>query len=67
MNPDNVTQTEVEDHATSECNSPVVLEASNVTKTYVLDEIEVHALDGVDLQVCEGEMLAITGPSGSGK
>lgn len=67
MNPDSVPQTETKEHATSECSSPVVLEASNVTKTYVLDEIEVHALDGVNLQVCEGEMLAITGPSGSGK
>jgi putative ABC transport system ATP-binding protein len=38
-----------------------------VVKTYMLDEIEVRALCGVDLQVCTGEMLAITGPSGSGK
>ncbi|MDZ4063777.1 MAG: ABC transporter ATP-binding protein [Coriobacteriia bacterium] len=38
-----------------------------MTKCYVLDEIEVHALGGVDLSVCEGEMLSIMGPSGSGK
>ena len=45
----------------------VVLEAQDVRKTYVLDEIEVHALRGVDMQVCEGQMLSIMGPSGSGK
>lgn len=47
--------------------SRVVLEARNVSKCYLLDEIEVHALRGVDLQVCDGEMLSIIGPSGSGK
>ena len=46
----------------------VVLEAENVTKTYRLtEEVVVNALCGVDMQVCEGEMLAIMGPSGSGK
>lgn len=45
----------------------MVLAARSVTKTYVLDEIEVNALCGVDLDVCKGEMLAIMGPSGSGK
>jgi len=45
----------------------VVLEARDVSKCYVLDEIEVHALRGLDLEVCDGEMLSIIGPSGSGK
>ena len=45
----------------------VVLEAQSVTKIYKLDEIEVHALRGIDLQVCDGQMLSIMGPSGSGK
>lgn len=36
-------------------------------KTYVLGDTTVHALDGVDMDVAEGEMVAITGPSGSGK
>lgn len=49
------------------CRGPVVLEARGVTKTYLLDEVRVDALCGVDLQVCQGEMMAIMGPSGSGK
>lgn len=44
-----------------------VLEAAGVTKSYVLDEIQVNALCGVDLSVHDGEMMAIMGPSGSGK
>lgn len=52
---------------TGSCRGSVVLEARSVTKTYLLDEVRVDALGGVDLQVCKGEMLAIMGPSGSGK
>jgi len=57
------------DAATSDpaCQVDVVLEARDVTKRYILDEVEVNALRGIDLQVCRGEMLAIMGPSGSGK
>ena len=49
------------------CSGPVVLEALDVTKTYLLGDVRVDALSNVDLQVCQGEMLAIMGPSGSGK
>jgi len=47
--------------------SAKIIEARSLVKTYHLGGTTVKALDGLDLDVREGEMLAITGPSGSGK
>jgi len=44
-----------------------VVEAINVTKTYMLGKVPVEALRGVNLKVETGDFLAILGPSGSGK
>jgi putative ABC transport system ATP-binding protein len=44
-----------------------MLELRGVTKTYGEGAAEVHALRGVDLSVSPGELVAIMGPSGSGK
>ncbi len=49
------------------CAIDAVLSVTDVSKCYVLDEVQVNALRGVDMEVCRGEMLAIMGPSGSGK
>lgn len=45
----------------------MILQLKNVSKTYFLEGVEIHALDNVSLDVKEGELLAIVGPSGSGK
>lgn len=47
-------------------NGPL-LQAIDVHKTYHLGHTEVHALHGIDLEVQEGEFLALSGSSGSGK
>lgn len=44
-----------------------VLKTHGVTKTYVLEGIQVNALCGVDVAIHKGEMVSIMGPSGSGK
>lgn len=45
----------------------VILKLSNVYKTYYLGQVPNNALDGVNLDIYEGEILVILGPSGSGK
>ena len=44
-----------------------LIHLEEVTKVFLTDEVETHALGGVHLDVAEGEYVSISGPSGCGK
>jgi len=44
-----------------------LLKLRNIYRTYHIGKVDVHALNGVDLDVKKNEYLSVMGPSGSGK
>jgi putative ABC transport system ATP-binding protein len=44
-----------------------LIHMQGVSKIFLTEELETHALDGIDLEIKKGEYLAIAGPSGCGK
>ena len=44
-----------------------MIRIENITKTFRTEEVETVALNGVSMEVKEGEFVAIMGPSGCGK
>ena len=44
-----------------------LLQLDGVTKVFLTDEIETHALSGIHLDIKQGEYVSIAGPSGCGK
>ena len=47
-------------------NQPL-LRLEGVTKVFLTDEVETHALSGIHLEIDKGEFVSIAGPSGCGK
>src|ERR671927_51852 len=47
--------------------SQALIRLDNVSKVFVTDEVETHALSNVHFEVKKGEYLSIAGPSGCGK
>lgn len=48
-------------------NESTLIFLEGVTKVFLTDEVETHALSGIHLQVRSGEFVSIAGPSGCGK
>src|SRR3954464_15291695 len=48
-------------------DSQALIRLDNVSKVFVTDEVETHALSGIHFELKKGEHLAIAGPAGVGK
>src|SRR5580658_3571618 len=48
-------------------SSDVLIHLEGVTKVFLTDEVETHALAGIQLEIRRGEFVSIAGPSGCGK
>ena len=48
-------------------NNSTLIKLEDVTKVFLTDEIETHALSGIQLEIKTGEYVSIAGPSGCGK
>lgn len=44
-----------------------LIKLEGVTKVFLTDEVETHALSGIHLEILKGEYVSIAGPSGCGK
>jgi putative ABC transport system ATP-binding protein len=44
-----------------------LIKLEGITKVFVTDEVETHALAGIHMEIKKGEYIAIAGPSGCGK
>ena len=60
-------QTAAQSRPASEFGANALIVCDNVVRIYQVEQIEVQALQGLDLLVDRGEMVAIVGASGSGK
>jgi putative ABC transport system ATP-binding protein len=47
--------------------SDAVIQLEGVTKVFLTDEVETHALSGIHIEIKRGEYFSISGPSGCGK
>ena len=54
-------------HSSTVATPPAVFVAQDLSKTYQMGEVQVRALQDVNLTIYRGEFIVLLGPSGSGK
>jgi putative ABC transport system ATP-binding protein len=64
---ENMTMIDTPFAGTADAASPAIYRLNGVTRTYQQRGRIVHALAGVDLEIAEGDFVAIQGPTGGGK
>src|SRR2546421_8253036 len=64
-----MTSTQVNPHKSTSGGSGTtpLIRLNSVTKVFLTDEVETHALSGIHLDIRVGEYISIAGPSGCGK
>src|SRR5438270_5004253 len=66
MNSNELTETQPTNVVNGNGVHPLI-RLQDVTKVFLTDEVETHALSGIHLDIRDGEYLSIAGPSGCGK
>src|SRR6516164_1460227 len=66
MNSNELTETQPTNVVNGNGVHPLI-RLAGVTKVFLTDEVETHALSGIHLDIREGEYVSIAGPSGCGK
>src|SRR5258707_359876 len=61
------TETSTQIPRSSTNGAEMLIQLQGVTKVFLTDEVETHALSGIHLDIRQGEYLSIAGPSGCGK
>ncbi len=62
-----MTEKEILNKNTEEQNNEVIVSVSNLHKIYSRGKNPLHVLKGVDMDIIKGEIVSVTGESGSGK
>src|SRR3712207_1104009 len=67
MTPTSTTTTTTPTAASAAAADGALIALRGITKVFVTDEVETHALSNINLDINRGEFVSVAGPSGCGK